>query len=89
MPFFIVDKVGRRILLLSALCFIALSLAALGAFFHMKRIDEATALATLHWLPLFSLIVYVIAASVGLTTLVYVIIGETIPPKTKGNLLSI
>jgi len=84
-PTFIVDKVGRRILLLSGLCAIVLCIGSLGAYFHVKRINEAAALAYLSWMPLCSLILYCIVESIGVSSIVYILVGEIIPPKTKGN----
>lgn len=60
----LVDKAGRRILLLLSVTIMTLSLTALGTFFFLQ--DENPELAErLVWLPLTSLCVYIISFSLG------------------------
>lgn len=60
----IVDKLGRRLLLLPSAFAMALSTVALGIFFYMKESNNSS-VAYLGWLPTISLCVYIIFFSFG------------------------
>nr|XP_053632655.1 solute carrier family 2, facilitated glucose transporter member 8-like [Cherax quadricarinatus] len=79
----LMDKVGRRILLVLAAAFMSFSNVSLGVFFYMKEKDSAWALESLGWLPLTSLIVFITAYSVGFGPTVWVLIGELFSPAVK------
>ncbi|CAG7826803.1 unnamed protein product [Allacma fusca] len=83
---FIVDKYGRRLLLMISEIFMCISLAALGAYFYMKRDDICSSCnhISLGWLPLTSLTVFLIAYSVGIGPLSLMMIGELLPSHIKG-----
>lgn len=59
----IVDKAGRKPLLLFSSFFMAISLIALGLYFHLK--DGGKDVSSLGWLPLVSLTLFMIAFSIG------------------------
>ncbi|CAG7828152.1 unnamed protein product, partial [Allacma fusca] len=85
----VVDKSGRRFLLLLSEIFMVLSLGALGLFFYLKITDPTLAANDLGWLPLTSLIVYVVSYSIGLGPITYMIMGELLPHHVKGLASSI
>lgn len=60
----IVDKLGRRLLLLPSAIVMTLCTMLLGAFFFMKDQDE-NSVATLGWLPIASLCIFIILFSLG------------------------
>lgn len=59
----IVDKAGRKPLLMFSSALMSLSLIALGYYFKVK--DGGDDVSSLGWLPLSSLVVYMIAFSIG------------------------
>lgn len=60
----IVDKLGRRLLLLPSAAIMALSTIILGAYFYMKDNDNES-VSSIGWLPIASLCLFVIMFSVG------------------------
>jgi len=83
---FVVDRLGRRILLLFSDIVMCISLVALGLYFKMKEDGNA---ANIGWLPLISLILFIVAFSVGYGPLPWMMLGELLPPKVKGLTASI
>lgn len=68
---FLVDKAGRRILILFSEAVMGISFLALGAFFYVKHINNGVAPVTLGWLPLVSVLLFVVAFSIGIGPLRY------------------
>jgi MFS family permease len=83
---FIVDKCGRRLLLMISEIFMFVSLVGMGCFFFLTRGDDDD--QSLHlqygWLPLTSLNVFLIAYSVGIGPLSMILLGEVVPSHIKG-----
>lgn len=83
----VIDKLGRKMLLYISTVSMALTLFALGGFFYAKSLDmEVEAFG---WLPLVSLIVYVIGFSLGLGPIPWLMMGEILPAKIRGSAASI
>lgn len=61
----IVDRLGRRILLLISQLIVIVCLFSLGYYFYMKDLD-VNSVAHLNWLPISSLCLFIIAFSIGL-----------------------
>ncbi|XP_065159203.1 facilitated trehalose transporter Tret1-like isoform X1 [Atheta coriaria] len=81
----IVDLFGRKILLTIGQIFVTVSITALGAYFFLKGNDyDVSALA---WLPLASILVFIVAFAVGVGSVTYVVIGEILPDNAK-NVMS-
>ena len=79
----IVDKYGRRCLLISSGIIMALSISSLGAFFYVKKVlgdDEA---AKISFLPLPSLCIYVGAFSLGFGAIPWLMMSELMAPEVK------
>jgi len=76
---FLVDRFGRRLLLIVSGIFMTLSLAGLGTFLYLKTIVEAEELDHLGWIPLCCLGSYVVAFSVGYGAIPFLIMGELFP----------
>ena len=79
---FVVDKAGRRILLLISGIAMALPLAAVGAFFYLFSDPETSnqeLRSHLEWLPLVSLIIYMIGYSIGFASVPFLLLGEMLP----------
>ena len=63
----------------------ALSLSALSLFFYLMKQNNGAVPNGLGWLPLFSLIVFVVSYSFGLGPIAYLLLGELVPPHIKGR----
>ncbi|KAK7075588.1 hypothetical protein SK128_011517 [Halocaridina rubra] len=86
---FLMDRAGRKTLLIGGAATTCLSLAALGGYFYMKDQDSEWAKDTIGWLPLTSLIIYIVAVNLGFNTVQYVILAELLSPEIKGVAASI
>jgi len=62
-----------------------ISLAAMGAFYFLKRQNNDIAPTSLEWLPVTSLAIYILAFSCGTGPLTFTIQGEILPPEAKGK----
>lgn len=71
----IVDRAGRRILLLISDAVMALCTLVLGIYFYMQN-DNADSVANLGWLPILSLAVFIICFSLGLGPVPWLMMGE-------------
>jgi MFS family permease len=71
----LVDRAGRRILLLLSISVMALSLTALGVFFFLQDVDPDLA-ATLGWLPLTSLSIFIISFALGFGPIPWLMVAE-------------
>lgn len=80
----LVDRVGRRPLLLYGIAGMVLSLALLGASFHFPYLSDH-----LGWLTLATLIAYVIAFAVSLGPIFWLLISEIYPLSVRGKAMSI
>ncbi|ODM96216.1 Facilitated trehalose transporter Tret1-2 [Orchesella cincta] len=81
---FFVDKAGRRILLIWSEFFMGISFVALGAFFYIKMTNQDHIPSGLGWLPLVSVLVFIIAFSFGIGPLSWTVMGEILHPDVKG-----
>lgn len=79
----IVDKIGRRILLLLSIFIMAICKLLLGIFFYMKNNDE-NSVVDLTWLPVFSLLLYIVVFSLGFGPIPWLMIGELFAADVKG-----
>ncbi|XP_065556827.1 facilitated trehalose transporter Tret1-like isoform X2 [Artemia franciscana] len=79
----LVDRAGRKILLISSAFVMAICLVTLGVFFYFQESDPVIA-ANLGWLPLVSFIIYIIFFSFGFGPLPWVLMGEILPGHVKG-----
>ena len=80
---FLVDRAGRRILLFVSGFGMAVSLAALGSFFYMLELYGEEVRESLGWLPLASLLLFIISFSSGYANVPYLIMGEIFPTKFR------
>lgn len=86
----IIDKFGRRILLLGSDIFMVISGAILGLFFSLKErelIDKET-VETLGFIPILALSVFIIVFSLGYGPIPWMIASEISPTETKSALSS-
>jgi sugar porter (SP) family MFS transporter len=78
----LVDRLGRKILLLVSGTVVALSMIALGLYFHWMDQDPEN--QNLGWLPITSLSLFMIFYSIGFGPLPFLILGEICAPDIKG-----
>jgi facilitated trehalose transporter len=79
---FVVDKAGRKVLLLISGVVMALPLASIGAFFYVFSDPETSNQewrSNLEWVPLVSLIIYMIGYSIGFACVPFILLGEMLP----------
>jgi sugar porter (SP) family MFS transporter len=79
----LVDKLGRRILLLCSLTGICLSHVLLGTYFYLKTNNFDNAVSYLFWLPVCSLILYVVMYNTGIGPVSWAMTGELFPPQFR------
>ncbi|KAI9588361.1 hypothetical protein GQX74_004206 [Glossina fuscipes] len=79
----VVDKLGRRLLLLASAIVMALSTVAMGVYFYMKDNDNDS-VANLGWLPVSALCVFIIMFSIGFGPVPWLMMGELFASDIKG-----
>lgn len=82
----LMDRAGRKLLLIVSSAVMAVSLVALGVFFYILDQDETNGTndaESLGWLPLVSLIIFVIAFSIGFGPIPWLLMGELFPTEVK------
>jgi sugar porter (SP) family MFS transporter len=80
----LIDRVGRRPLLLVSLAGMALSLFVLGLAFSLSQLS-----ASLGWIAVISLMVYVGSFAVGLGPVFWLLLSEIYPLRIRGRAMSV
>jgi facilitated trehalose transporter len=83
---FIVDRAGRRPLLIASGALMCVALAALGTHFYLQKYSMGEGLGLL---PLISLMVFMVGFSIGYCSIPFLLMGELIPEKQRSFLSSI
>ncbi|XP_067006760.2 facilitated trehalose transporter Tret1 isoform X2 [Anabrus simplex] len=78
----LMDRAGRKILLLLSSGVETLCLGLLGLYFCLK--DSGTDVSNLGWLPLVSLAFFVVVFSLGFGPIPWMMMGELFPASVKG-----
>lgn len=79
----VVNRIGRRPTLILTQSLMTAALLVFGAFFYVKASHPETA-ASLGFVPLSALVVFITAFSFGLGPLAWLMLGELLPPKAAG-----
>ncbi|KAL3275587.1 hypothetical protein HHI36_020342 [Cryptolaemus montrouzieri] len=81
----VVDKFGRKILLIGSDSMMALSSVALGIYFTLqdRHILNEDQISTISFLPVLSLCVFIIVFSLGFGPIPWMISSEVFPPEIK------
>lgn len=79
---FLVDNLGRVMLLGLSAIWMSLSTFLLGIFFYLKENDYET--QSFSWLPVFSLSVFLITFSVGFGAVSWMLMSELMPAAIRG-----
>ena len=86
MSIFVVDKAGRRPLLIVSGTIMGLSLSILGTYFYVIYETDPSIEESLSWLPLATLTIFMIGYSIGFATLPFLLMGELLPSKYRNSL---
>lgn len=84
----IVDKTGRKPLMLISILGTILTLTTEGAYFYFLNKTDAD-LSDFKWLPILTLIVYVIMFSLGMQVIPMLLMGELFPTNVKAAAMSV
>ena len=84
----LIDKLGRRILLISSALIMIISLYGLGLYFWIQKTHPDLA-KTISFLPLSSLCLYIFAFSIGFGPIPWLMMSEIFAPEVKGIASSI
>jgi SP family facilitated glucose transporter-like MFS transporter 8 len=82
----VVDRVGRKVLLLLSASVMGLCLTVLGSYFCLKEGGDVSGIS---WLPLLSVAVYIVVFYLGFGQLPLLMMGEVFAPTVKGAASSI
>lgn len=80
----IVDRVGRRVLLLVSIVVMAACLLALGVYFHLQTLNGEASVVAIGWLPVVALCLYIVAFSLGFGPIPWLMVGELFAADVKG-----
>uniref|UniRef100_A0A6P7FMP6 Facilitated trehalose transporter Tret1-like isoform X1 n=1 Tax=Diabrotica virgifera virgifera TaxID=50390 RepID=A0A6P7FMP6_DIAVI len=78
----IIDKIGRRILLLLAIIFCGISMFLLGVFFYFKENDYILS-QPIKLLPVIFIIIFLVMYTIGLTSLPFILRTELLPDEIR------
>lgn len=77
----LIDRAGRKILLVVSDFVMSVCLAALGLYFYLSTFTDMKAYS---FVPLTSLALYIVFFSIGFGPIPWMIMSEIFPPKVKG-----
>lgn len=80
----VVDRLGRKILLLCSIVVMGICTLFIGVFFYMKESNYDV--SSIGFIPLSSMCLFIILFSVGFGPIPWMLIGEIFPAQIKGKL---
>ncbi|CAL8099932.1 unnamed protein product [Orchesella dallaii] len=80
----LIDRLGRKVLLLISNVVMIFCLSTLAAFFYLKQ-HQPEMIEDLGWIPLASFILFVIAFSLGFGPIPWLMMGEIFPGRIRGS----
>lgn len=84
----LIDRVGRKVLLYFSSVTMIVTLIILGTFFYVRDIFNMD-VSSLGWLPLTSVMLYLLGFSLGFGPIPWLMMGEILPAKIRGPSASI
>jgi len=81
---FLIDKLGRRMLLFISLLGLTVCLSCLGVFFYLQRKNGGITPNGISWVPLVCLMLFMILYNIGIGPLAWFLMSEIIPTDVKG-----
>lgn len=85
---FLIDRWGRRTLMLGSSAAMVLSFCSLGGYFFLRQVNYSH-LSWFSWLPVMSIIIYIMAQNIGVGPVSFVIRGEIFATDVKAVASSI
>lgn len=79
---FLIDRVGRRVLLITSCLGSATGMTIMGVFSYLASLDMYD-LSDLNWVPVASVSMALFSSSIGLMPLVFVVLAEVLPNKVN------
>lgn len=83
----LLDKAGRKILLLISNLCMATCLLILGGYFFFKY--QGSSVSNFGWVPVGSLSVYIVAIALGVAPVTFLMVSEIFEPQVKGRAITI
>ncbi|KAF2351176.1 Sugar/inositol transporter, partial [Trinorchestia longiramus] len=80
---FLVERAGRKSLLIISTAMLTLCMGSLGTYFYLLQEQEEWTTEYLSWLPLTALVVYTFAYGTGIGPVVWILVGEMFPPMVR------
>ncbi|KAG7201269.1 hypothetical protein KM043_004048 [Ampulex compressa] len=81
----VVDRLGRRMLLVLSGVGAAVSCGALGLYYYLKQVEGSSVVDSISWLPVLSLVVFISTYSVGWGPLPWAVMGEMFSSTVKAK----
>lgn len=83
----LIEKAGRRILLLQSSIVMGICLTIVGIFYHLK--EGGSDVSSIGWLPLVAVVLYIVSFSLGFGPIPWMMMGELFASDVKGIASSI
>ncbi|XP_049961853.1 facilitated trehalose transporter Tret1-2 homolog [Schistocerca serialis cubense] len=80
----LVDRAGRRPMLLFSFAGCTIAMAVIGVYFYLTEYGSQEVVNSLFWLPLTTLLLYYISFNVGANALLWVLTNELVPSSVRG-----
>lgn len=80
----LIDRLGRKILLYTSGTIMSITITSLGIYLY--SIEHFVIKIDLHWIPLVSMILYIIGFSIGFGPIPWLMMGEILPGKQVYNI---
>ncbi|KAF5305815.1 hypothetical protein FQR65_LT07554 [Abscondita terminalis] len=84
----IIDKVGRKPLLVASISTVVVALLIVSVYFTLNNMTEIK-VSDYSWCPVFGLFLYIIGYTLGLRNISYLIISEVFPLHVKSSAIAI
>ncbi|XP_065371223.1 facilitated trehalose transporter Tret1-2 homolog isoform X2 [Calliphora vicina] len=84
---FLIERAGRKSLLLFSSTIVTICLVILGAYFNMK--DNGKDVSSIGWLPLLSVVLFMVTFSVGYGPVPWLMMGELFLPDVKATAVAL
>lgn len=78
----LVDRLGRKPLLLLSALGVGFMNGIIGTYFYFHATNSSS-VANFYWVPITAILIYIVCYAIGLSTVPYVIIGEMFPTNVK------
>lgn len=77
----LVEKAGRKILLVQSSAVMCICLVLLGIYFKLK--DDGQDVSNIGWIPLSSVVLFIVSFSLGYGPIPWMMMGELLAPEVK------